>query len=147
MSNFETLLENININNIHPPPEIDEVLNFFNSKRPMRDHNRCHAFMIFRYSVAKECKRIGESNAILIGRVTNRLWRASPIGVFLAGYKPSYNIFIFLIFNLNGMVLILGESICFGHGFEIIKNILNFVNDSYYRKKAHLHLYIQSRYS
>ncbi|RHZ58322.1 hypothetical protein Glove_374g35 [Diversispora epigaea] len=77
MSNFETLLANMNMNNIRLSPEIDEVLNFFNSKRPMRDHNRCHAFMIFRYSVAKECKRIGESNAILIGRATNHLWNTS----------------------------------------------------------------------
>ncbi|RHZ86892.1 hypothetical protein Glove_43g87 [Diversispora epigaea] len=46
MSNFDTL--NINRNNIHPPPEIDE-----------------------------ECKRIGEFNAILIGLATNHLWKNS----------------------------------------------------------------------
>ncbi|RHZ86831.1 hypothetical protein Glove_43g57 [Diversispora epigaea] len=76
MKNFDTLLANINRNNIHPPPEI-EVLNFFNSMKPMRDHNRCHAYKIFRYSVARECKRIGEFNAILIGRATNHLWKTS----------------------------------------------------------------------
>ncbi|RHZ86871.1 hypothetical protein Glove_43g91 [Diversispora epigaea] len=79
MTNFNTLLANININHMHPPPEIDEVLTFLNSKKPMRDHNRCHAYRIFRYSVAKECNRIGESNAILIGRATNHLWKNSTI--------------------------------------------------------------------
>ncbi|RHZ65916.1 hypothetical protein Glove_310g18 [Diversispora epigaea] len=34
MNNFDTLLANININNIHPPPEIEEVLDFFKSKKP-----------------------------------------------------------------------------------------------------------------
>ncbi|RHZ86878.1 hypothetical protein Glove_43g66 [Diversispora epigaea] len=77
MNSFDTLLANINRNNIHPPPEIEEVLNFFNSKKPMRDHNRCHAYKIFRYSVAKECKRIGEFNVTLIGRATNHLWKNS----------------------------------------------------------------------
>ncbi|RHZ86879.1 hypothetical protein Glove_43g61 [Diversispora epigaea] len=77
MNNFDTLLANINRNNIHPPPEIEDVLNFFNSKKPMRDHNRCHAYKIFRYSVARECKRIGEFNAIFIGRATNHLWKNS----------------------------------------------------------------------
>ncbi|RHZ86881.1 hypothetical protein Glove_43g63 [Diversispora epigaea] len=77
MNSFDTLLANINRNNIHPPPEIEEVLNFFNSKKPMRDYNRCHTYKIFRYSVAKECKRIGEFNAILIGRTTNHLWNTS----------------------------------------------------------------------
>ncbi|RHZ65924.1 hypothetical protein Glove_310g23 [Diversispora epigaea] len=68
---------NINVNNIHPPPEIEEVLTFFNSKKPMRNHNRCHAYMILRYSVAKEFKRIGEFNAILIGKATNHIWKNS----------------------------------------------------------------------
>ncbi|RHZ65937.1 hypothetical protein Glove_310g51 [Diversispora epigaea] len=35
MENFDTLLTNINRNNIHP--EIEEILNFFNSKKPMND--------------------------------------------------------------------------------------------------------------
>ncbi|RHZ70759.1 hypothetical protein Glove_267g63 [Diversispora epigaea] len=69
MSNFDTLLTNININNIYPSPEIDE--------KPTHDHNRCHAYMIFRYSVAKECKRIGEFNVLLIARATNHLWKNS----------------------------------------------------------------------
>ncbi|RHZ70793.1 hypothetical protein Glove_267g76 [Diversispora epigaea] len=73
---MDNLIANINRNNIYPPPEIDEVLNFFNSK-PTRDHNRCHAYMILRYSVAKECKRIREFNAILIGQATNHLWNTS----------------------------------------------------------------------
>ncbi|RHZ86891.1 hypothetical protein Glove_43g88 [Diversispora epigaea] len=77
MDNFDTLLTNVNRNYIYPPPEIEEVLNFFNSKKPMRDHTRCHAYKILRYSVAKECKRIGELNAILIGRATNHLWKNS----------------------------------------------------------------------
>ncbi|RHZ65917.1 hypothetical protein Glove_310g16 [Diversispora epigaea] len=77
MNNFDTLLTNISRNNIHPPPEIDEVLTFFNSKKPMRDHNRCHAYMILRYSVAKECKRIGKFNAILIRKVADHLWKTS----------------------------------------------------------------------
>ncbi|RHZ65928.1 hypothetical protein Glove_310g25 [Diversispora epigaea] len=77
MNNLDMLLTNINRNNIHPPPEIEEVLNFFNSKKPMRDRNRCHAFMILRYSVAKECKRIREFNVILIGQATNHLWKNS----------------------------------------------------------------------
>ncbi|RHZ65929.1 hypothetical protein Glove_310g24 [Diversispora epigaea] len=77
MSNFDTLLTNINRNNIHPPPEIDEILNFFNSKNLMRDHKRCHAYMILRYSVAKECKRIGEFNSILIRKVADHLWKTS----------------------------------------------------------------------
>ncbi|RHZ70766.1 hypothetical protein Glove_267g39 [Diversispora epigaea] len=67
------------VNNIHPPPEIDEVLDSFNSKKPMRDHNKCHAYKIFRHSVAKECKRIGEFNAIFIGQATNHLWKTSTI--------------------------------------------------------------------
>ncbi|RHZ79197.1 hypothetical protein Glove_151g93 [Diversispora epigaea] len=75
MENFDTLLTNINRNNIHLPPEIDEVLNFFNSKKPIHDRNRCHAYKIFRYSVVKECKRIREFNFILIGRATNHLWK------------------------------------------------------------------------
>ncbi|RHZ86856.1 hypothetical protein Glove_43g44 [Diversispora epigaea] len=75
MNNFDTLLANINRNNIHPPPEIEDVLNFFNSKKPMRD--KCHAYKIFGYFVARECKRIGEFNAILIGRATNHLWKNS----------------------------------------------------------------------
>ncbi|RHZ65934.1 hypothetical protein Glove_310g52 [Diversispora epigaea] len=77
MNNLDTLLANINRNNIHPPPEIDEVLNFFKSKKPTGDHNRCHAYKIFRYSVAKECKRIGEFNTILKGQATNHLWKNS----------------------------------------------------------------------
>ncbi|CAG8631681.1 5625_t:CDS:1, partial [Diversispora eburnea] len=77
MDNFDSLLANINRNYIHPPPEIDEVLNLFNSKKPMRDNDRCHAYRILRYSVSKECKRIGEFNANLIGRVTNQLWKTS----------------------------------------------------------------------
>ncbi|RHZ70762.1 hypothetical protein Glove_267g34 [Diversispora epigaea] len=47
MDDFETLLANINISNIHPP----------------RD--------------AEECKRIGELDAILIGRATNHFWKIS----------------------------------------------------------------------
>ncbi|RHZ86896.1 hypothetical protein Glove_43g83 [Diversispora epigaea] len=77
MNNFDTLLANINRNNIHPPPEIDEVLNYLNSKKPIHNHKRCHAYMILKYSVTKECKRIGEFSAILIGRVTNNLWNTS----------------------------------------------------------------------
>ncbi|RHZ86897.1 hypothetical protein Glove_43g81 [Diversispora epigaea] len=69
MNNFDTLLANINRNNIYPPPEIEE--------KPMRDHKRCHAYMILRYSVARECKRIGEFDAILIGQATNHLWKTS----------------------------------------------------------------------
>ncbi|RHZ70801.1 hypothetical protein Glove_267g13 [Diversispora epigaea] len=46
MENFNTLLANINRNNIHPPPEINE-----------------------------ECKRIGELNAIFISQATNHLWK------------------------------------------------------------------------
>ncbi|RHZ86826.1 hypothetical protein Glove_43g52 [Diversispora epigaea] len=69
MNNFDTLLANINRNNIHPPPEIEE--------RPIRDNNRCHAYMLLGYSVAKECKRIGEFDVILIGRATNHLWKTS----------------------------------------------------------------------
>ncbi|RHZ86858.1 hypothetical protein Glove_43g79 [Diversispora epigaea] len=65
------------LNNMHPPPEIYEVLNFFNSKKPMRDHERCHAYMILGYSVAKECKRIGEFNAIFIRKVADHLWKTS----------------------------------------------------------------------
>ncbi|RHZ70810.1 hypothetical protein Glove_267g4 [Diversispora epigaea] len=76
MSN-DTLLANINRNNIHPPPEIEEVLNFFNSKKHMRDYNRCHAYMIFRYSVTKECKRIGEFNVTLIRKAADHLWKNS----------------------------------------------------------------------
>ncbi|RHZ76560.1 hypothetical protein Glove_196g126 [Diversispora epigaea] len=70
---------------MHPPLEIDEVLNFFNSKKLMCDHYTCQAYNIFRYSVAKECKRIGEFNAILIGRATNHLWKNST-----AQEKPEY---------------------------------------------------------
>ncbi|RHZ86837.1 hypothetical protein Glove_43g26 [Diversispora epigaea] len=77
MNNLDTLLANINRNNIYPPPEIEEVLYFLNSKKPVRDHKRCHAYKIFRYSVSKEYKRIGESNDILIGRATNHLWKNS----------------------------------------------------------------------
>ncbi|RHZ86895.1 hypothetical protein Glove_43g84 [Diversispora epigaea] len=77
MNNFETLLANINRNYIYPPPEIEEILNFFNSKRPTDDHNRCHAYKILRYSVVKEFKRIGESNAIFISRATDHLWKNS----------------------------------------------------------------------
>ncbi|RHZ86883.1 hypothetical protein Glove_43g38 [Diversispora epigaea] len=45
MNNFDTLHANININNIYPPPEIEE-----------------------------ECKRIGEFNVILIRQVADHLW-------------------------------------------------------------------------
>ncbi|RHZ70763.1 hypothetical protein Glove_267g37 [Diversispora epigaea] len=62
------LLENINRNNIYPPPEINE---------PIHNHSRCHAYKIFRYSVAKECKRIGEFNAIFIHKVADHLWKNS----------------------------------------------------------------------
>ncbi|RHZ86849.1 hypothetical protein Glove_43g78 [Diversispora epigaea] len=77
MNNFNTLLANINRNNIYPPPEIEEVLNFFNSKKPMRDHERCHAYRILGYSVAKECRRIGEFDPILIRKVADHLWNTS----------------------------------------------------------------------
>ncbi|RHZ70760.1 hypothetical protein Glove_267g60 [Diversispora epigaea] len=77
MNNFDTLLSSINRNNIHPPPEIDEVLNLFNSNKPMRDHSRCHAYKIFRYSVTKEYKRIGEFNVTLIRKAADHLWKNS----------------------------------------------------------------------
>ncbi|RHZ86884.1 hypothetical protein Glove_43g39 [Diversispora epigaea] len=67
----------INRNNIHPPPEIEEVLNFFNSKKPIRDHERCHAYRILGYSVAKECERIGEFDPTLIRKVADNLWKNS----------------------------------------------------------------------
>ncbi|RHZ86855.1 hypothetical protein Glove_43g45 [Diversispora epigaea] len=57
---YEQLLTSININNIHPPLE---------TEMPMP--------MLLGYSVEKECKRIGEFNAILIGRATNHLWNTS----------------------------------------------------------------------
>ncbi|RHZ58335.1 hypothetical protein Glove_374g54 [Diversispora epigaea] len=69
-----SLIERIDRNRIHPPPGIEEVLNFFKLKSMRR---KCNAYKILRYSVGKECKRIGESNAILIGRVTNHLWNTS----------------------------------------------------------------------
>ncbi|RHZ86882.1 hypothetical protein Glove_43g62 [Diversispora epigaea] len=50
MDNFDTLLANVNIKNIHPPPEIEEI---------------------FRY------KRIGKFNAILIRQVADHLWNTS----------------------------------------------------------------------
>ncbi|RHZ58302.1 hypothetical protein Glove_374g49 [Diversispora epigaea] len=74
---MSTLLERINRNHIFPPPRIEEVLNFFKPKY-MRDR-KCNAYKIFRYSVGKECKRIGESNVTLIGRATNHLWKNSTI--------------------------------------------------------------------
>ncbi|RHZ86854.1 hypothetical protein Glove_43g46 [Diversispora epigaea] len=77
MNNFDTLLANINRNNIHPPPEIEEVLNFFDSKRSRRNNNRCHAYTLLGYSVEKECKRIGEFDAIFIGRATFHFWKTS----------------------------------------------------------------------
>ncbi|RHZ86845.1 hypothetical protein Glove_43g71 [Diversispora epigaea] len=64
MDSTVMLRANVNRNNIHPPPEI-EVLYFLNSEKPMRDHKRCHAYKIFRYSVAREC------------RATNHLWKNS----------------------------------------------------------------------
>ncbi|RHZ86846.1 hypothetical protein Glove_43g76 [Diversispora epigaea] len=79
MNNFSTLLANVNRNNIHPPPEIEEVLNFFNSKKHIHDRNKCHAYILLRYSVAKECKRIGEFNAILIHKVVDHLWNTSTL--------------------------------------------------------------------
>ncbi|RHZ65926.1 hypothetical protein Glove_310g27 [Diversispora epigaea] len=45
--------------------------------KPMRDRNRCHAVMMLRYSVAKECKRIGEFDPILIRKVADHLWNTS----------------------------------------------------------------------
>ncbi|CAG8569002.1 10242_t:CDS:2 [Diversispora eburnea] len=44
MNNFDTLLANIDRNSIYPPPRIEEVLNYFNSRRPMCDYRRYHAY-------------------------------------------------------------------------------------------------------
>ncbi|CAG8503542.1 9131_t:CDS:2 [Diversispora eburnea] len=81
MNDLNTLLGNINRNFLYSPQAIEEVLNHFNSRgwlsRPIRDHSRRHAYMIFGYAVTEECRRIGETNNRLIRRATNRLWRNS----------------------------------------------------------------------
>ncbi|RHZ87360.1 hypothetical protein Glove_37g134 [Diversispora epigaea] len=81
MNNFDILIESINRNFIFPAPPFEVVLNYFDSMRPRRNLNlsNCRAYTIFRYSVARECLRIGELDGNLIKRATNHLWRNSSI--------------------------------------------------------------------
>ncbi|RHZ51570.1 hypothetical protein Glove_476g75 [Diversispora epigaea] len=78
MSNLNDLLTNINRTLIFPPSlSTEEIILFFNSKRSFRSHKDCHGYMLFRISVARECKRLDEDNKVIITCAANYLWKNS----------------------------------------------------------------------
>lgn len=77
--NIHVILSNINRSLLHPPSLRieEEILHFFGTRRPARNHERTHGYQLFRLSVAKECKRLGESDEMSIRFVANYLWKTS----------------------------------------------------------------------
>ncbi|RHZ51576.1 hypothetical protein Glove_476g73 [Diversispora epigaea] len=75
MNNLNDLLANINRTSIFPPSLLtEEVILHFNSKKSFRNQKKCHGFMLFKISVAKECQRLEENNKTIIASVASHLW-------------------------------------------------------------------------
>ncbi|CAG8508636.1 8552_t:CDS:2 [Diversispora eburnea] len=78
MNNLNDLLANINRTLIFPPLlSIEEVTLLYNTKRPFRSHKNCHGYMLFRISVARECRRLDENNKTIIAEAASHLWKNS----------------------------------------------------------------------
>ncbi|CAG8485651.1 4906_t:CDS:1 [Diversispora eburnea] len=78
----DNLLGNLNINLIHVPPTIEEVINYYSNvkKYPTRKRGRnedCTGFKIFKINVANHSRILGENNHFIISNVSNLLWKHS----------------------------------------------------------------------
>ncbi|RHZ77288.1 hypothetical protein Glove_183g68 [Diversispora epigaea] len=78
MNNLNDFLVNINRTLIFPPLlSTEEVILLFNSKKSFRSHRNCHGYMLFKISVAKECRRLDENNKMIIAGTESYLWKNS----------------------------------------------------------------------
>ncbi|RHZ69458.1 hypothetical protein Glove_283g33 [Diversispora epigaea] len=75
---LQTRANNLLINlNIHPPPNIENVINSKNFKKSSRRHGNYTGFKLLRFNVANKSKLLGENNPFIISKISNFLWENS----------------------------------------------------------------------